>query len=139
MQNASTAAATATDARVTEDAGSQVIFSLVVEPSRSIKHFPSSLVMSGPSLLAHLSSVYKATVTLPPVVQAVALTYTDTVGKVRYFVQAFKAVTKGLGRSDVDAVAVVHFASVYVVNVTAAAAPNRQMAAKLIAKNFMVE
>jgi hypothetical protein len=41
MQNASTAAATAIDARVTEDVGSQVILLLSV-PIPGVVHFPAS-------------------------------------------------------------------------------------------------
>jgi hypothetical protein len=72
-QNTSTAAATAMEARVTDDAGSQVIFMLVcaAPAGPSVTHFPSSPARSS-SFVAHLSSLNIPPVTFPPVTQSVA-------------------------------------------------------------------
>ncbi len=114
------------EARVTEEAGSHVIFIL------SDVHLPSSS-RRGEPLPEQSAVLYKKPATLPPVAQALA--FTEPVGP--NFVQAFKLATTGLGLISVLLVA--HAASEYTLMVTAKATLRMPRTMTLKKANFIFE
>ena len=104
MQNASTAAATATEARATEDAESHVIFLLPVNPDG--RHL-SDIKATGVAVPVQSAVVNDEYVPAPLLTQAVGL-----IDAVPALPQAFKATTNGFGLSVVEATGVAQAASV---------------------------
>jgi hypothetical protein len=132
MQNASTAAATATEARATVDAESHVTFS---EPScTSLPAMHLSLT----KVETRLSPVQSAFANIvnepaPLLTQAVALYQASPI-----FVQVFKVKTRGFGLFVVPTLAVAQAVSLYCVFVTATAKLRMLIAIALNTMNFMI-
>jgi hypothetical protein len=105
MQNASTAAATAMEARATDDAESHVTFLLPEDP---VGTHLSDIKVSTTDTPVQSAVANCENVPAPLLTQAVGLT--EDVAPI--FMQAFKAITRGFGFSAFPATGVAQAASV---------------------------